>query len=345
MHATSFLNDFLPQNGIAALAYGLLLAISLPIILSIALISPLIWLLAFPGGEYLLQTLSNFNITLGELSFNVVQILSLATLFYLVKSIVSVSCHYIDSTWTKHSNEALASLTTPTKTIIFFGFWSIFALYVLQSVGFNLSNLAVIAGGLSVGIGLGMQGIVQSTFSGFSLIFGQNIREGDVVDVGTIKGVVQKVSLRTTRLRTFDNAIVFIPNSEFIRASFFNWTHNGHKVRCSIMVGVDYSSNLELFKQAIQEILAEDKRIAKNPEPDIFFIDFAASTLNFEVRFWVYNVLDQKQIRSDVRFAMNDAFKKYGIKVPFPQTDINVNTRTLDLITENPYKEDTQSKA
>ncbi len=214
---------------------------------------------------------------------------------------------------------------------------------MLQSVGFDLSNLAVIAGGLSVGIGLGMQGIVQSTFSGFSLIFGQNIREGDVVDVGTIRGVVQKVSLRTTRLRTFDNAIVFIPNSEFMRASFFNWTHNGHKVRSTILVGVDYSSNLEVLKKAILEILADDSRIAKRPEPDIFFIDFAASTLNFEVRFWVYDMLEQQQIRSDIRFAMNSAFKKYGIKVPYPQTDINVNTRTLDLISVDSNTEATQT--
>ncbi len=339
LHATSFLNDCLPKSGLSALIYGLLLAIILPIILTIALVSPLSWLLAFPGGEYLLKTLSDFHIEIGNISFNAVQILTIATIFYLVKSIVGVSCNYIDSTWRKHDNESLVALTTPIKTIIFFGFWGIFALYVLQSIGFDLSNLAVVAGGLSVGLGLGMQGIVQNTFSGFSLIFGQNIREGDVVEVGTIKGIVQKVSLRATRVRTFDNAIVFVPNSEFMSASFFNWTHNGHKIRCNIFVGVAYDSELALFKKIILDILENDPRVAPNPTPSIYFIDFASSSLNFEVRFWVYQVLEQMEIRSDIRFAMNAAFKENGIKVPYPQTDIHVNTHTLDLLLETPKNE------
>ncbi len=332
LHATSLLNSFLPQSGVRALIYGLLFAIFLPILLTLALVAPLSWMLAFPGGEYLVSTLGNFNINVGELSFNALQVLSIATVFYLIKSIISVSCHYIDNTWTKQSNDALASLSTPIKTTIFFGFWAIFALYVLQSVGFNLSNIAVIAGGLSVGIGLGLQGIVQNTFSGFFLIFGQNIREGDMVDVGTVRGIVQKVSLRATRVRTFDNAIVFVPNSEFMARSFINWTHNGHKARCIIPVGVAYASDLTVVKNAVMQIIEADKRIATNPEPHVFFIDFAASALNFEIRFWVYNVLDRAKICSDIRFALNTIFKEHNIQIPYPQTDIHVHPRTLDTI-------------
>ncbi len=324
LHATSLITPLLPQSGFRALAYGLLLAVSLPIILTLAVLAPLSWLLTFPGGEYLINSLGNFNINVGKLSFNALQILSVATVFYLIKSIISVSSHYIDNTWSKNSNDALASLATPIKTTIFFGFWGIFVLYVLKSVGFDLSNIAVIAGGLSVGIGLGMQGIVQNTFSGFALIFGRNLREGDVVEVGTINGIVQKVSLRATRVRTLDNSTVFIPNSEFMNKSFINWTHNGNRRRCSIMLGVAYDSDLDLVKSTVLEVIKSDERVARHPEPALFFMDFAASSLDFEVRFWIHNVLDRLSISSSLRFAIMEAFKEKGIEIPFPQTDVHI---------------------
>ncbi len=324
VHATTLLHNSLPQSGLRALFYGLLLAIALPIILTLSLLAPLSWLLAFPGGEYLIASLGNFNFSVGKLSFNALQVLSVATFFYLTKSIISVSNHYIDHTWSKNSNDALNSLATPIKTTIFFGFWIIFALYVLQSVGFDLSNIAVVAGGLSVGIGLGLQGIVQNTFSGFALIFGRNIREGDVVEVGTVNGIVQKVSLRATRVRTFDNSIVFIPNSEFMNKSFINWTHNGNKRRCSIMIGVAYDSDLALVEETILEVVKNDKRVAHDPEPILIFMDFAASSLNFEVRFWIYNMQDRLTISSHLRYELMTAFKERNIEIPFPQTDVHV---------------------
>ncbi len=324
VHAATLLHDILPQKGLRALVYGLLLAIALPIALTLCLLAPLSWLLAFPGGEYLINSLGDFNFNVGKLSFNALQILSVATVFYLIKSIISVSHHYIDYTWSKNSNDGLSSLATPIKTTIFFGLWGIFILYVLHSVGFNLSSLAVVAGGLSVGIGLGLQGIVQNTFSGFALIFGRNIREGDVVEVGTVNGIVQKVSLRATRVRTFDNSTVFIPNSEFMNTSFINWTHNGYKRRCTILLGVAYDSDLEVVKNTILEVVNSDERVARDPEPIIFFTDFAASSLNFEVRFWIYNVLDRMLISSNLRYKLMEAFKAKGIEIPFPQTDIHV---------------------
>ena len=98
----------------------------------------------------------------------------------------------------------------------------------------------MIAGGLSVGIGLGLQNMVQNFTSGLSVIFGQTIREGDVVEVGGVTGVVKKINIRNTMLQTYDNAIIFIPNSSFLGGTFTNWTHNDQKARQQIAVGVAY---------------------------------------------------------------------------------------------------------
>lgn len=113
------------------------------------------------------------------------------------------------------------------QTGITYGLWTLFALFTLKALGFGLENLAVIAGGLSVGIGFGMQTIVNNFLSGLILIFSRTLHEGDVIDVGNLQGVVRKISVRATTVETFDNAIIFVPNSEFVSNRLINWTRNG----------------------------------------------------------------------------------------------------------------------
>ncbi len=323
----------LPKNGIYALISGLVLAVSIPLVLVISLLSPFVWILTFPGGEYLLKVFSNFDINIGKASFNAVQVLSIIVIFYLVKSTIRVSCNYIDTTWAINgvtSKSSVATLTTPIKTTIFFGCWGLFALYVLKVIGFSLTSLTVIAGGLSVGVGLGMQGIVQNTFSGFLLIYGRNIREGDVVVVGGTRGIVQKISLRATKVRTFDNAVVFVPNSEFLANAFVNWTHNGRIMRNIISVGVDYKSDLPLVRKTILAVLEENTRVLKKPVPHVCFMDFGASTLNFEIRFWISSYIQRVEICSDIRFALIEAFREHDIEMAFPQQDVHIKWDTTD---------------
>ncbi len=326
MHVSSIIQTYLPKKGLPALFSGLALSITLPVCLLLALLSPLAWILAYPGGEYIIKNFSNFDFNIGKVSFNAVQILSVLIVFYLTKSLISSSTHYIETSWQENSSDAAASLATPIKTVIIFGLWGLFAIYVLKVIGFNLTSLTFIAGGLSVGIGLGLQGIMQNIFSGFSLIFGQNIREGDVVEVSNIMGVVKKVSLRATQVRTFDNAVVFVPNSDFLASSFINWTHNGRSVRSIILIGVAYGSDLELVNKLILDTVKEHKKILKYPEPMSLFIDFAASSLNFELRYWVRDIDDNMTTKSEIRLALNKAFKENNIDIPFPQTDINIKT-------------------
>lgn len=305
-------------------AYELAYAFLFPIFLLIAFFIPFTWILAYPGGMYLVKNFSNFDFNFGSFSVNSFQIFTILIVFYITKSIIKFLNNFIDNNLSNNKDSAMSTLTAPIKTTVNFGCWGLFILYALNVLGFSLTSITVVAGGLSVGVGLGLQSFVQNIFSGFSLIFGRNIREGDIVDVAGINGVIQKISLRATQVRTFDNAVVFVPNSAFLASTFVNWTHNGKMVRKSINLGVAYGTDLNLVTDTVMSIVNKDPDVLKNPEPSILFMDFGASSLDFELRIWVADINNAAGIMTKLRYAINEAFKEKNIEIPFPQTDIHV---------------------
>lgn len=330
IHLSKVIQEHIQTKKTKTFAYELAHAFLFPILLLISLVVPFTWIFAYPGGIYIIQNISSFDFNFGAFSVNTLQIFTILIAFYLTKSIIKVINNFIDNNWNKDKNTSISSLTTPIKTTVLFGCWGLFVLYVLKVLGFSLTSLTVVAGGLSVGIGLGLQGFVQNIFSGFSLIFGQNIREGDVVDVAGINGVVQKVSLRATQIRTYDNAIVFVPNSEFLSATFVNWTHNGTMVRKSIPIGVAYDSDLKEVTDTVMQVVKAQPDILSYPEPSFFFMNFGASSLDFELRIWIQDLDKAMGIMTRVRLAINEAFKEKGIEIPFPQSEIHVYHKKED---------------
>lgn len=316
--------EYLQTRGQNAFAYELAYAFLFPILLLIGLIIPFTWILAYPGGMYLIKNFSNFDFNFGSFSVNSFQIFTILIVFYITKSIIKFLNNFIDNNLSSNKDSAMSTLTAPIKTTVNFGCWGLFILYALNVLGFSLTSITVVAGGLSVGVGLGLQSFVQNIFSGFSLIFGRNIREGDIVDVAGINGVIQKISLRATQVRTFDNAVVFVPNSAFLASTFVNWTHNGKMVRKSIMLGVAYGTDLNLVTDTVMAIVKNDPDVLKNPEPTILFMDFGASSLDFELRIWVADINNAAGIMTKIRYEINEAFKEKNIEIPFPQTDIHV---------------------
>ena len=184
----------------------------------------------------------------------------------------------------------------------------------------------MIAGGLSVGIGIGLQNMVQNFTSGLSVIFGQTIREGDVVQVGTITGVVKKINIRSTMVETYDNAIIFIPNSSFLNSTFTNWTHNNRRVRKEIAVGVAYGSDVKHCLDMMLKIAREHPKVLFYPEPTSYFVNFGASSLDLILRFWVREYNDAMAITSDIRMKINEVFAAEGIEISFPQLDVHMRS-------------------
>ncbi|MFC7290106.1 DUF3772 domain-containing protein [Hirschia litorea] len=200
----------------------------------------------------------------------------------------------------------------------------------VSAFGFNLSNLAIIAGALSVGIGFGLQSIVSNFVSGLILLFERPIKVGDWIVTASGEGFVKKISVRSTEIETFDRASVIVPNSELISGAVTNWTHKDKIGRMVINVGVSYDADPEEVLVLLEAVAKENTQVLKYPAPFVYFSDFADSSLNFELRCFTSDVKQGIMIRSNLRVAIFKKLKEAGISIPFPQRDVHIISNKED---------------
>lgn len=207
----------------------------------------------------------------------------------------------------------------------------------LSTLGFNLSALAIIFGGLSVGIGFGLQELVANFISGLLLLFERTLRPGDVIEVGGHRGTVSQLRMRATVLRTIDNVEVFVPNKTLLTSSVATYTHTNRMVRRTIRVGVSYKSDPQLVRDILTDVLHSHGLVLKDPPPAVFFTGFGESSLDFEVAFWVADIARGLQTSSDLHFMIFREFERHGIEIPFPQRDLHLRSAqgmSLDRLAE-----------
>jgi small-conductance mechanosensitive channel len=197
----------------------------------------------------------------------------------------------------------------------------------LQSIGVDLSSLVVLGGALGVGVGFGLQNIVSNFVSGLILLVERPIKLGDRVDVGGTNGDVVRIAGRSTWVRTNDNVVIIIPNSEFIANRVTNWTANDRQVRFAVPVGVSYNANPEEVKEILLQVALSHPDVMKDPAPDVRFVDFGDSSLDFELRVWtITQVQAPQKLISDLLFLIFKTFGELGIEIPFPQRDLHLRT-------------------
>lgn len=318
----SEINEHLPDEGVRAVLASLLVALAAPLLLVVAVVSVLLWGATLPGGMALLTEYAFKSVTIGSTSFNVWHVLLIISLFFLTRATVIMGSRFLSKLPERINFDP--TFIPPIQTAFTYAAWAIFVLFVLRSLGVELSNLAVVAGGLSVGIGFGMQAIVSNFVSGLILIFSRMLQAGDVIEVGGLTGRVRKISVRDTMVETYDNAMIYVPNSEFISGRLINWTRNNPIVRGSIQIGVAYGSDTALVKKLLQKIAGEHEAVLKYPAPSAVFKDFGASTLDFSLRFWVKNYDASLGTASDIRMEIDKQFAKHHIEIAFPQMDVHV---------------------
>ncbi|MBG03355.1 MAG: hypothetical protein CMM59_04685 [Rhodospirillaceae bacterium] len=207
-----------------------------------------------------------------------------------------------------------------------FGYVGIFiaAMLGITTLGVDLSNLAIIAGALSVGIGFGLQNIVNNFVSGIILLIERPIKVGDWVVVGGNEGLVRRISVRATEIQTFQRAAVIVPNAEFLSNSLTNWTHKDRNGRIEILVGVAYGTDTQQVEEILLGLAKEHEEVMTIPEPFVLFRDFGASSLDFELRCFTENVTRRLRIASDLRFKIDAAFREANIEIPFPQRVVHM---------------------
>ena len=203
------------------------------------------------------------------------------------------------------------------------------ALIGLTIAGFKLSNLALIAGALSLGIGFGLQNIVNNFVSGIILLFERPIRTGDWIVTGTTEGYVRKISVRSTEVQTFDRSDVIVPNSDLISTEVTNWTLRDKFGRVIIKLGVAYGSDTELVRSTLRQVASSFPEIVQDRPmlpTKVLFRGFGDSTLDFELRCFIHDIAGILDITSELHFAIDKAFRENNIEIAFPQRDIHIRS-------------------
>jgi potassium-dependent mechanosensitive channel len=209
----------------------------------------------------------------------------------------------------------------------------ILAIFIaLSSIGLDFSSLALVAGALSVGIGFGLQSIVNNFVSGLIILFEHSLRVGDYIELDTgLTGTVKAINVRSTLINTNDNIDIVVPNSEFVTTKLTNWTLAERTLRVRIAFGVAYGSDKDLVKKAAMEAAAEVPYTLTNMkgrEPDVWLVEFGDNSLNFLLLVWVNRQGAKRPTRTRAAYlwALEDKLREYGIEIPYPQRDLHLRS-------------------
>ena len=198
---------------------------------------------------------------------------------------------------------------------------------VLSFSGVNVTPFLAASAALLVGVGLALQELFQDVLGGIFIMLDKSLQAGDIIEVEGKVGRVVDIRLRTTRAVTRDDKIVIIPNHKFISDTVFNYTQNHKQTRETVTVGVAYGSDTALVKALLLKSLEKDSRILMRPKPFVLFEDFGDSALIFSVNFFVSVSFTDPVVKSDIRFRIDDLFRKNNISIPFPQRDVHLYTK------------------
>jgi small-conductance mechanosensitive channel len=195
---------------------------------------------------------------------------------------------------------------------------------VLSFSGVNVTPVLAASAALLVGVGLALQELFQDVLGGIFIMLDKSLQAGDIIEVDGRVGRVVDIRLRTTRAVTRDDKVVIIPNHKFISDTVYNYTQNHKQTRETVTVGVAYGSDTTLVKSLLLESLEKDTRILSRPKPFVLFEDFGDSALVFSVNFFVSDSFTDPVVKSDIRFRIDDLFRKHNISIPFPQRDVHL---------------------
>jgi small-conductance mechanosensitive channel len=193
-----------------------------------------------------------------------------------------------------------------------------------------LNNITIVLGALSVGIGFGLQTIINNLVSGIILAFERPIQIGDDIEIGTMSGTVKEVGIRASKIQAYDGSEIVVPNGDLLSQQLVNWTLSDKRRRIDLTIGVAYGSEMHQVKSVIEEVLTRE-RVLKIPPPRVMMQNFGDSSVDFRVLFWVDTIDIYLDMRAEIMFAIYEAFQENGIEIPFPKRDLYLKSLPEDL--------------
>ncbi len=264
------------------------------------------------------------GITIGNFKFSIADILGAIIVFFVILFVTRFLQRTLDSRLFEKSG-ADVGFRNSFRTLLGYVGLIIAIFAAIGIIGLDLSSLAIIAGALSVGIGFGLQSIVNNFVSGLILLFERPVKVGDWVVTTSGEGIVKQISVRSTEIETFDRASIIVPNSELISSSVTNWTHKNKIGRVVIPVGVAYDSDTKRVRELLINAASKDPRVLNSPAPFVYFSQFGDSSLDLELRVFIKNIAEAALVKNNLRFEILDIFRQENIDIPFPQRDVNLN--------------------
>ncbi|MBN2644046.1 MAG: mechanosensitive ion channel [Desulfuromonadaceae bacterium] len=297
--------------------------------LAVIVVYGLLYLVQIWGGSDSLAStwtrVGAWGIQLSDIHINLHTLLSIALILYLsftlswmLRSLLDVEIigpKYID----KGARDSI-------KTLLHYTIVLCALLMCFSAAGASLENFAVIAGALSIGIGFGLQNVVNNFISGLILLFERPIKKGDVIILDGEWAVVQKIGLRSTVVETYNKSEMIVPNGDLIAQKVTNLTHSNSEARLVIAVGTAYGSNMEQVLSILQQEAQRHPLVLADPAPSAIFTGFGNSSLDFELRVWLDNPEYVLKVRSEVSIAIYNRFAVEKIEIPFPQNDLHVRS-------------------
>lgn len=255
----------------------------------------------------------------------VCSISSALILFFVISTIKNIIRLFYQE---KADTGLLASFLTLGTYLIWFGY----IIFMMMLFHVSPNSILVVLGGMSVGLGLGLRDIIENFICGIILLVGKSVRPGDVIEFDDTWGLVQKISIRSTVVKTFDDAVINLPNSVVVSKNFRNWTLTGHIIRRDIKVGVMYGSDVAKVKRLLLEIADNEDSVMKHPAPNVLFMDFGASELQFTLRVWFKDLRKHTDSSSRMREEINRVFNENGIVIAYPQLDVHMDMPGIKAI-------------
>ncbi len=264
-----------------------------------------------------------FGFEFGGLTISLVTILISFALFFFGVIVTKIFQRWLDKRILSKSRSQTGAEDSIKTAIGYLGI-SISALIALSYTGIGFGNLAIVAGALSLGIGFGLQSIVNNFVSGLILLVERPIKVGDWINVGTDEGNVRRISVRSTEIETFDRSHIIIPNSELISGTVKNWTLRSPLGRVEINIGVSYDADPDEVHDLLLGVAKAHPAVLEHPEPQVIFMDFGPSSLDFSLRAFLSDITSSLGVRSQLRSSILRALREANISIPFPQTDLHL---------------------
>ncbi len=217
-----------------------------------------------------------------------------------------------------------------TRGYLIIGFFVLFFM-VLEFLDVPLAAFAFVSGAVAIGVGFGAQNILNNFISGWILMWERPIKIGDFLELGDVRGTVESIDTRSTRIRRVDGVHLLVPNSSLLENTVTNWTLIDRLVRTSVVVGVAYGSDVQRVRELLNQAASEQTDVLKDPPHNVLFDDFGDSALVFTLDVWVYAGAERglRVIRSELRFRIDQLFRENDVVIAFPQQDVHVDGSIL----------------